>query len=128
MPAKAKAVTDGVVHLHISARVGDIIKIQRRVGRLQVYSGRQKAIVQRQRGENTLHTAGTAQQMPGHGFGGGYGQPVGMVTEHRLDGSGLAAVIQVGGGAVGVDIPDLLGGYTAVRQCQHRRHRPARAP
>ena len=54
--------------------------------------------------------------MAGHGLGGADRQLVGVVAEHRLDGVGLAGVVEGGGGAVGVDVAHLLGGHAAVGQ------------
>ena len=48
-----------------------------------------------------------------------------MAAEHRFDGSCLAAVIQVGGRSVGVDVADLFRHYPAVGQRQPHTGRTA---
>src|SRR3954463_13909317 len=53
-------------------------------------------------------------------------QPVGMVAEDLLDGPGLCGIVQRGGGAVRVDVADLVGGDPTFRQrVAHRAGRLA---
>ena len=50
-----------------------------------------------------------------------------MAAEHRFDGRCLAAVIQVGGRSVGVDVADLFRHYPAIGQRQLHTGRTAGA-
>src|ERR1039458_4879023 len=52
--------------------------------------------------------------MPGHRLGGADQHLVGVIAKGALDGRGLQLVAQRSGGAVGVDVADLLGGNPGI--------------
>ena len=56
-----------------------------------------------------LDGAGGTEQVARHGLGRGDVELVGVLAEHFLDGFGLGDVAHVGGGAVYVDVVDVLG-------------------
>ena len=67
-------------------------------------------------GENGLECSGGAEQVAGHGLGGAEVQLVGVVAEDFVYGLLLAAVADGRGGAVQVDVVDVLGPETCVAQ------------
>ena len=66
--------------------------------------------------DDHFHRARRAEHVAGGAFGGTDGQLAGVVAEDRLDRLGLRDVALGGGGAVGVDVGDVLGVQAGVAQ------------
>ena len=72
--------------------------------------------MQSQNREGGLEAAGSTQRMSGHGLGGTHRQFVGMVTEHGFHRQGLTPVIERRGGAMSVDVIDLVRVQAGIAQ------------
>ena len=97
-----------------TASVRHIVQITFGIGLLIVDGGRRKLVMQGQRCKYGFNTACTAQQMTGHALGAHHGQLLCVFAEHRMDGGGLAGIVHVGAGAVGVDVIHLLRGNACI--------------
>ena len=116
MSAEAQRVAQGVPDVRRTALVGHHIQITRRVRGLIVDGGGEEAVPQAQGGEDGLHGSGGPQHVARHGLGGAHGQLIGVRAEHGFHRGGLPGVVEVGGGAVGVDVAHLLRRNAAVGQ------------
>ena len=116
VPAKAQTVAQCVGHVLGAAHVRHIVQVALRVGLRVMDGGRGKLVPQGQRREHGFHAARAAQQVAGHALGAHDGQLLGVLPEHRVDGSGLAGVVHMGAGAVGVDVVHLFRGDAGVGQ------------
>jgi hypothetical protein len=52
---------------------------------------------------------GGGDEMPDHGLGRAYGNLVSAFAKHHLDGLGFAGIVQLGAGAMSVDIVNIFG-------------------
>ena len=136
MTAEAERVGDGNVDRHFDRLVRGDVQIAFRIGLLVADGRRNDALADGHDARNRLDRSRAAQQMAGHGLGGGYLYVVSLVAERLLDGNGLVLFIQRRGGAVRVDIINVSRGQTGildgaadgVRRCfavrkRRRRHR-----
>lgn len=80
-----------------------------------------------QGGEDGLDSPRRPQGMASHGLGRAHHQMVGVVPKHRLDSGGLTRVIEMGRGAVGIDIVYLFRGYPSIARASAMAPGPARA-
>ncbi len=82
-------------------------------------------VAQGQNGEASFQAPGAAQQVAGHGLGGADRDLLGVLAPQALDRHGLHFVAHRGGGAMGVDVGDLLRFH--VRVAERGLHDPAGA-
>ena len=82
--------------------------------------------MQRQRGEDRLDAAGSAQQVPGHRLGRVHDDRSRVVAERRLDRLGLVDVAERRRGAVRIQVIDLVG--VRYRRCAALRACSGAAP
>ena len=94
---------------HVPRGVGTVIQITLGVRVHQIDGRRHFLMVQSQHGEHTFNAARPPQQVAGHGLGGTDQHFVRVIAQGRLDGLGFVDVPQRRGGAVGVQIIDLIG-------------------
>ena len=106
--AKAEIVFQRDFKLHITRGVGAVIQIALGVLIEDVDGGRYFLMVQCQDGEHGLYPASGTQQMPRHGFGRADDDFFRMLAQCLFDGVGFIDVTQRRGGAVGVDVVDLI--------------------
>ena len=106
---KTKVVFHGIVDLHLSGDIGTIIQIALGILVVDVDRWWTGLMLKRQDGEHTLYATRTTQQMTGHGFGGVDHHTVRMLTQSSFDGLGLIDIPQRRGGAMRVQVIDLVG-------------------
>src|SRR5579875_3780962 len=75
---------------------------------------RDELAVDREDRRHRLDGAGGTEAVPGHALGGGDRRP--GLAEHLVDGAGLGEVVERGGGAVRVDVGDILGRELGVEE------------
>src|SRR4051812_40851296 len=80
-PAEAKGVAQRVFHSRFARVVGNAIQIALRVLVVEIDRWRQALIAKRKHGDAGFESAGAAEQVPGHGFGGADGDILGMFME-----------------------------------------------
>src|SRR3569623_1009325 len=102
------------VDLHITRLVGYVVEVAVGVGGELIDSGRRDLIAYREHAVNGLDAAGGAEQVTGHRLGGAHRDSARVVAEGTLHREGLGAVADRRGGAVGVDVIDLVDIDTAV--------------
>src|SRR5579884_2786850 len=108
--AEAEGVRERVADVRRATMIGDVVEVAGGVGELVVDGGGQDLVAQGQDADAGLEAAGAAEQMAGHGLGGADGDPGCAFAEEALDGDGFDGVADGGGGAVGVDVADFVGG------------------
>ncbi|MFM1944048.1 MAG: hypothetical protein RI897_3030 [Verrucomicrobiota bacterium] len=109
MSTEAERVIDDRIDLHFAGGVGDDIEVALGVGVLVIDGGGHDPGLDGLGADGHFDCAGGAEHMAGGAFGGADGQFAGVVTEDGFDGLGFADIALRGGGAVGVDVADLLG-------------------
>ena len=114
MAAKAERVGDGNIDRHLNRLVRSDIQIALRIRLLVADSRRYNALADCHNAGNGLNRSRAAQQMAGHGLGGGYLHVVSLLAKRLLDGNGLILFIQRRGGAVRVDIVNVSRGQTGI--------------
>src|SRR3569833_1734933 len=96
------------VDLHIARLVGYVVEVAVGVGGELVDGGRRDLIAYRERAVNGLDAAGSAEQVTGHRLGGAQHETTHKNTEDAQHHKNLGAVADRRGGAVGVDVIDLV--------------------
>ena len=114
--AEAEGVVDDGVHLHFARGVRNVIQIAFRVGILQIDGRRDDAVFDGQRANGHFHRARRSQHVPGRALGGADGDFVYAFAKDGLDGLRFANVALRRGGAVGIDVIDILDGQAAAAQ------------
>ena len=89
--------------------VGGLVKVALGIRGVQVDGGRADAVTEGKERCNGLCCACCAEHMAGHGLGGGDVGLVCEVSESHLAGHCFRNVVEVGAGAVGVDVEVVLG-------------------
>ena len=114
MAAKAERVGDGNIDRHLNRLVRGDIQITLRI-RLLVADGRRyNALTDCHNAGNGLNRSRAAQQMAGHGLGGGYLYVVSLVAERLFDGDGFVLLVERGRGAVRVDVVNVSRGQARI--------------
>ena len=108
MAAEAEGVVRDGVDFHLAGLVGYVVEVAVRVGGLVVDGRRDGAGLDRLAAGGHFDSAGGTEHVPGCSLGGADGQASGVFTKNRLDGLGFADVALRGGGAVGVDVGNVV--------------------
>ena len=110
--AEAEGVGERVVDLRGLGLVGDVVEAALGVELDDVHGRRGGLVEHGHDGDAGFEAAGAAEQVAGHGLGGADEERVveGALAEDVFDGLGLKRVAERGGGGVGVDVVDLVGG------------------
>ena len=114
MTAEAERVGDGNVDRHFDRLVRGDVQIAFRIGLLVADGRRNDALADGHDARNRLDRSRAAQQMAGHGLGGGYLYLVCFVTERFLDGDGLVFLVERRGRTVRVDIVNVGRSQTGI--------------
>src|SRR5262249_49897613 len=93
---------------------GDVVQVTVGVRRLVVDGGRQHPVPERLDAGDQLDGAGGGDQVADHTLAAADRDPVGALAEHVLDRQRLDLVVDLGAGAVGVDVADLFRRQAAV--------------
>ncbi len=91
---KTKVVFHGDFNAEVTRGVGAVVQIALRVLVEDVDGWRAFLVVNRQNGKHTFNATSTAQQMPGHRFGGVNDGLLGMVAKSQFDGVGFVQIAQ----------------------------------
>ena len=118
MAAEAEGVVGDGVDLHFAGLVGDVVEVAVGVGGLVVDGRRHGVGLERLAADGHLHRAGGPEHVAGGAFCGADGEAAGVVAKDGLDGLCLADVALRRGGAVGVDVGNILGVESAGGQCR----------
>ena len=106
--AKAEVIFQSRADRHIARLVGAIVQVALRVLVEQINGRWAFLVVKGQHGKHRLQAAGTTQQMPGHGFSRTDHDALGVFTQRRLDGIGFIDIAQGRGGAVRIEVVDVV--------------------
>src|SRR5579875_2573662 len=102
MAAESEGVGDGHLDARGTCLVGHVVQVAFWVRMIEVDGGRDDAMLDGQNAGRGLHRPRSPEEMGMHGLGRADRQPMGMRTEHLLDGLGLGYVTQPGRGTVSV--------------------------
>ena len=115
-PPKAKELERQASTCCARAALGTKSRSQAGSGLRVVHRGRDDAVGQGEGGGGSFDGSGGAQGVGVHGLGGADGELVRVGAEDEADGGGFGAVVDLGRGAVGVDVADLLRGEAGIAQ------------
>ena len=125
MAAEAEGVVGDGVDLHFAGLVGNVVEVAVGVGGIVVDGWRHDVGLERLAADGHLHRAGGPEHVAGGAFCGADGEAAGMVPEDGLDGLCLAGVALRRGGAVGVDVGNILWVESARVECHSHGARAA---
>src|SRR5581483_10915005 len=112
--AEAERIGQRVLDIHGARVIRHIVEIALRIGEFVIDGGRRDLIANGQNREAGLESTGPAEQVPRHGLGGTHCELVGVIAEASFNGQRLDLIANFGGGAVRVDVLDLLAADAGV--------------
>src|SRR5690606_35009908 len=121
---KGDAVAQGHVNIGSAGSVGDVVEVAGGIGAIEVDGGVQVSSPQAGDRRRQARSPAGALGVADHRLGAAHGNAGGPIAEALADGGGLHAIVELGAGAVQVDVADLLTGHAGVGQgLLHRPHR-----
>ena len=113
-PAESEGVREGTADVRLTGLVGNVVQIAFWIGSFIIDGWQHDSVLHRQHRKNRLDSSGPSQEMARHRLRRTDGNLVGLLAEGALDRNGFQLVVERSGGAVGVDIIDLLDGDTGI--------------
>src|SRR6266496_1137533 len=108
MSAEAKRIGHDVPGGSLARLVWHVIQVTGWIGCVIVDRRRQNLITDRHYTERGFHGTRSAKQMSGHRFCGGNWNLIGLFSKNSFDRRGLTFIIQLCGGAMRVDVMDVI--------------------
>ncbi len=108
MAAEAEGVGHGVLDVGAAGDVGDVVEVALGVRFVVVDGWGELGVLEGEGGDDEFDAAGGAEGMAEGGFGGADLDGFGGGAKDFFDGLGFGEVAEFGGGAVGVDVVDLI--------------------
>ncbi len=124
MAAEAEGIAQGGIDLALAGLVGHVIEIALRIGIIEIDRGREKIRLDRLDAGDEFHRTGRAEEVTRHRLGRADRDIFGVVTEDGLDRVAFHHVAHWSGGAVRVNVIDLVQGQArAFDRVLHGLHR-----
>src|SRR5438309_3669509 len=125
LAAEAKVLRDRDVHIFLARDIRDVVQVAVRVSCFVVDRGMKHASGQAEYGGHRLDGAGAAEHVSRHRLGGADWHAVSVLAQGMLQRRRLRLVVERGGGAVSIDVTNLIGGDVGVAErCLNRQCRP----
>ena len=113
MPAEAERGAHRAVQTGGFGNLGHHLNRYTRVLRLQVHRCRHQLVLKGEDGEDSLHAAGGAKRVPGHGLGGRHQR---VISQDAMQHSGFHQIVHDRRRAVRVDVLDVARSHIGVGQ------------
>src|SRR5580704_15307651 len=114
--AEAEGIGEGVGDFGFTGDIGNVVEVAGRVGLFVIGGGRHDLVTECEDADAGFEAAGAAEQVAGHGFRGADGNFFGAVAEDAFERGGFDGVADGSGGAVSVDVADVVGGDAGIFQ------------
>src|SRR5207248_2891109 len=114
LPAEAEAIAQDMIDAFFAGGVGDVVEVAIRVGCFVIDRRRDDAAANGHDAGDQFGSAGGGDQVAEHALAAGDRNLAGLLAEDLFDGQGFNAIIDLGAGAVGVDITDIVCAEPAI--------------